>query len=223
MDDRKLVFVNTVELAKGLAQTLGQRYEIVVHDFREVDSSIIFIANDHVTNRKVGDPSTDLVLRYLNNNKDPQKDLLLNYSTTTKNGKKLRSTTLFLRDRQKKVIGALCINIDLTDYLFARNVLNELLYGAEMEDQEKSVEEYFSNNVRELFDTTIQQAIEKTGVPVPMMNKENKIKIVKTMDESGIFLLKNGVELVAQELGVTKYTIYNYLEELRIQNMKGRL
>ncbi|MDW7740610.1 MAG: helix-turn-helix domain-containing protein [Bacillota bacterium] len=46
--------------------------------------------------------------------------------------------------------------------------------------------------------------------------KEDKIKIVSLLDDRGVFLVKGAVEQVAKDLVVSKYTIYNYLEEARV-------
>ena len=37
------------------------------------------------------------------------------------------------------------------------------------------------------------------------------------MQERGIFIVKGGIEKAAAALGVTRYTVYNYLEEIRKQ------
>ena len=47
------------------------------------------------------------------------------------------------------------------------------------------------------------------------MNKKAKVEAVRVMQERGLFIVKGGVEKAASALGVTRYTIYNYLEQLR--------
>ena len=46
------------------------------------------------------------------------------------------------------------------------------------------------------------------------MKKSEKMAVVARMHERGLFLLRGSVELVAKHLGATKFTIYNYLEEI---------
>jgi predicted transcriptional regulator YheO len=50
------------------------------------------------------------------------------------------------------------------------------------------------------------------------MSKQEKIQFVELLESHGAFLLKGAVEYVAKSLGVTKYTIYNYLKEVRMDN-----
>ena len=47
------------------------------------------------------------------------------------------------------------------------------------------------------------------------MSKHAKVEAVRVMQERGLFIVKGGVEKAAEALGVTRYTVYNYLEQLR--------
>ena len=47
------------------------------------------------------------------------------------------------------------------------------------------------------------------------MQKEDKLAIVESLENKGIFDVKGSVEYVADRLGVTNFTIYNYLKEVR--------
>jgi predicted transcriptional regulator YheO len=40
------------------------------------------------------------------------------------------------------------------------------------------------------------------------------VEAVATMHERGLFMLRGSAELVAKKLGTTKFSIYNYLEEI---------
>lgn len=47
------------------------------------------------------------------------------------------------------------------------------------------------------------------------MQKEHKLKIVEVLDEKGVFLIKGAVDDVANAIGVSRYSVYNYLDEIR--------
>lgn len=47
------------------------------------------------------------------------------------------------------------------------------------------------------------------------MKKQHKAAVVRELDEAGFFLIRDSVEHVAGQLDVTRYTIYNYLTEVR--------
>ncbi len=49
------------------------------------------------------------------------------------------------------------------------------------------------------------------------MSKQHKLDAVRQMQERRVFIVKGGIEKAAAALGVTRYTIYNYLEQIRAQ------
>jgi predicted transcriptional regulator YheO len=59
----------------------------------------------------------------------------------------------------------------------------------------------------------IQDALQRSGQG--RMTKQAKVEAVRVMQERGLFIVKGGVEKAAEALGVTRYTVYNYLEQLR--------
>ncbi|MNJ75117.1 hypothetical protein D3C77_721550 [compost metagenome] len=64
-----------------------------------------------------------------------------------------------------------------------------------------------------LMSEIIQASLQRSGQG--RMNKQAKVEAVRVMQERGLFIVKGGVEKAASALGVTRYTIYNYLEHLR--------
>lgn len=45
-----------IPFVKGLAETFGSNCEVVLHDFSDLQHSIIAIENGHVTGRSLGSP-----------------------------------------------------------------------------------------------------------------------------------------------------------------------
>jgi predicted transcriptional regulator YheO len=64
-----------------------------------------------------------------------------------------------------------------------------------------------------LMSEIIQESLQRSGQG--RMNKQAKVEAVRMMQERGLFIVKGGVEKAASALGVTRYTVYNYLEQLR--------
>jgi predicted transcriptional regulator YheO len=194
-------------LVDALGQTFGKYCEIVVHDFNSPESSIIAIANGSLTGRKVGDTLDALGFQLLKNH--PAADLL-NYRTKTKEGKELRSSSVFLRDDKGQIFGALCVNVDISGLLKAQEWVQEALGSAST-----TIDERFEHSVDEVLETLIQNAISSIGKNPPDMTREEKVAIVAYLEAKGAFLIRYSVERVAELLGMTKYTIYNYLDEIR--------
>ena len=107
-------------IIEDLVKAIGIPCEVVLHNLRDPSHSIIAIAGD-ITGREVGSPLTDLGLRLLRLGR--LKENLIAYSTTTPDGRPLRSSTLYIRDENDEVIGSLCINVDLTYW----NMMNKLM------------------------------------------------------------------------------------------------
>jgi predicted transcriptional regulator YheO len=194
-------------LTDALGQTFGKYYEIVVHDLSSPENSIVAIANGSITGRKVGDTLDALGFQLLKNH--PASDLL-NYRTKTKEGKELRSSSIFLRDEKGQIFGALCVNVDVSGLLKAQAWIEEAVGSASA-----TIDERFEHSVDEILETLIQNAISSVGKQIADMTREDKVAIVAYLETKGAFLIRYSVERVAELLGLTKYTIYNYLDEIR--------
>jgi predicted transcriptional regulator YheO len=194
-------------LSGALGQTFGKYCEIVVHDFNSPESSIISIANGSLTGRKIGDTLDALGFQLLKTH--PASDLL-NYRTKTKDGKELRSSSIFLRDEKGQIFGALCINVDVSGLLKAQEWLQEALGSTST-----TIDERFEHSVDQVLENLIQNAISSIGKKTADMIREDKVAIVAYLEARGAFLIRYSVERVAELLGMTKYTIYNYLDEIR--------
>lgn len=201
----------------------GKKCEVVLHDFTIPQHSIVEIENGHITGRKIGDPITDFALSIWRKNGYGKKkeDKIVNYRTKTKDGKILRSSSVFIRDNQKKIIGCLCINYDLTEYLMFNKIIGEFCNTIDL-DNEKSKEEAetFAGDVDEVLKDIIRKAIDEVGKPVSMMQKGDKLMVAKIVDERGGFLIKGAINQLAAEISVSRYTIYNYLDELKTKKNK---
>jgi predicted transcriptional regulator YheO len=199
------IFKNYLPVAEGIAKTFGSHCEVVLHDLTEVSSSIVAIFNGHVTGRETGSPMTDLGLAILRKGQDD--NLLLNYPNKSIKGKKIKSSSIMIRDDEGKVVGCLCINIDLTLLSLAGSIIEEM---AAVEEEKE--EESFPQSVTDLEKNMIASAIEKIGKPIALMEKQERMDFIRLLDEMGLFLIKGTVQNVAQMLDVSKYTIYNYIE-----------
>ena len=52
------------------------------------------------------------------------------------------------------------------------------------------------------------------GGPLPTLTREDKQRAVRLLDERGAFILRRAVEDVADAMGVSRITIYNYLNAI---------
>ena len=207
-----------IPLVKTIAEMFGKKCEVLIHDFSNTKHSIVAIENGHVTGRKIGDPITDFALSVWKKGGYGNKktDRIVNYKTKSKDGKVLKSSTVFIRDNQKKIIGCVCINYDLTEHSMFHRVMDEFCTTVDLDNEksEKSIET-FTSDVHEVLKNIIQKAVEKIGKPASLMQKEDKLMVVKIADKKGAFLIKGAITQLAREINVSRFTIYNYLEEIK--------
>lgn len=207
-----------IPMMEGIAGQFGDNCEVVLHDHSQgLESSIVAIINGHVTGRKVGDPSSNLGLEVLRGS-DVNGDRH-NYFTKTREGKTLRSTSVYLRNNDKQVIGALCINLDISDILQAEKLLNKMAGRPDNAPApSKEVNEVFVKDVNELLDYLIAECMTLIDVPVSNMSRQDKLNAIKFFDDKGVFLIKKSGERICEFLNISKYTLYAYLGELRGEN-----
>lgn len=206
------ILKSMIPMVEGIARTIGRNCEVVLHEINESKKSIISIYNGHVTGRSIGSPMMDVGLKAARQGNSV--DNILNYKNKSSDGKVLKSSTMFIKDEQGVVIGCLCINIDISEFVVAQKSLEELIQTDSK--VEMNMGEFVHNNVNDVLMNIVSETLENFGKPVAYMNKEEKVNIVKTLDGQGAFLIKGAIDYVAKILCVSRYTIYNYLDEIRV-------
>ncbi|ADL12714.1 helix-turn-helix transcriptional regulator [Acetohalobium arabaticum] len=206
---------NVKSIAKGIHKFLGQDSEVVIHDLSDPTSSIIFLAGG-LTDRELGGPVTDLVLKTLRQESNPED--IVNYRNQTEDGRTFKSSTLFIKDDREEVIGCLCINYDVTKLSLVQNIINNFCAMEEdsnKDSNQKEIEyEIFANDINDVLNKMIKAAIDQVNKPVPFMEKEDKLKVIEFLEQKSAFIIKGAVERIADDLGVSRYTVYNYLKEI---------
>jgi len=224
--DAETVLATLATLVEPLGRTLPDNCEVVLHDLRRLPNSIVAIAGD-VTGRSVGGPATDLLLRKAATGTIATT---VGYETRLPDGRSLRSTTVVVRDAEGTAVAALCINSDVMIWRAVKAIAESMLptesspgRDAEQDTEhaahtaprtEQPPEEKFFTDIDELAQHLLAEAIEACGAPVDLMHKKHKIAVVNDLKDRGFFMLKESVGMAAQALQVTRFTVYNYLNEL---------
>ena len=181
MEEKKAIFGILKQMADAMVKTLGRSCEIAVHDFSNLNKSLVHLVGD-VTGRKQGAPITDLVVRSLHRDGKKIKDRY-NYKTTAKGGRSIKSSTIFIRNSTGDVIGGFCTNIDTTDLLNAGQVLQQLVRTRTFNAQEPH--ETFAATIGETIEALFGQAVSTVGKQPATMSTEEKIEIVKVLENKG--------------------------------------
>ena len=206
IDDEMGMFKQLLNL---IAAQFGSKCEVVLHDLeKDYSSTIVDIRNGHITNRKIGGCGSNLGLEVLSGSViDGDR---LNYVTTTSDGKILRSSSMYIRNSEGKVIGSLCINLDITESIQFESFLKQ--YNKfELNDQP----EYFATNVESLLDYLIQQATALTNKDPKELTKSERLDFLSFLDEKGAMQISKSGDRICKVLGISPFTLYNDLEIIR--------
>lgn len=197
------------QIAAGIAAQFGSDCEVVVHDLsRHPDHCIVAVENGHVSGRKVGDGASYVVLDQMTR-ADAQPEDHLCYLTRTPDGKILKSSTMYIRGANGKVTAILSINYDVSKLMMVEDAVRELVSvpGPQPAEPEKII------NINDLLEELIQQSVALVGKPVALMNKDDKVKAIRFLNENGAFLVTKSGDKVAKYFGISKYTLYSYIDD----------
>lgn len=207
-EDRQIL-EDFLPIADGLAAFLGQNYEVVIHSLEDLEHSVIKIVNGSHTGRQVGSPITDLALRMLDKlDSDGEGADYQVYFCKNYRGEPMHSATIAIRGTGKRIIGLLCIN------LYLNATIMEFMSGFLPQYNSMFTTEYFAENAEEAVRQKVEEAravVESNPAILPSArNKE----IIRMLDGWHVFTLKNAIDLVAAELGISSHTVYFHLRNL---------
>lgn len=197
------------QMADGIAAQFGSSCEVVIHKLSQdsTQHSVAYIVNGHVSGREVGDGPSQVVLEQLQAGSRNHEDHY-SYLTRTPDGKILKSTTLYIRDGNGKVAALFCVNFDISAMTLASAALDELIRP----QNALQTPERITSNVSDLLDSLIEESVRLVGKPVPVMTKEDKVRAIGYLNQKGAFLITKSGDKIAKFYGISKYTLYSYLD-----------
>ena len=201
------------QIAQGVAVHFGSQCEVVIHDLRgeSMESSIVFIENGQVSNRKIGDGPSEIVLETLKKDPDLLKDRL-SYLTRTEDGRILKSSTMYIRGNNNAVDYILGLNYDITGLLTIENAVKSLISTGETAGDHSREPKKITHNVNDLLDTLIEQSVALVGKPVALMSKDDKVLAIQYLNDAGAFLITKSGDKVSSYFGISKFTLYSYMD-----------
>ncbi|PWB34048.1 hypothetical protein DCO48_07020 [Pseudomonas sp. SDI] len=219
-EERQLVLTVLRATVQMLGSVLGRNTEVILHDLTRPEHSVIAIVNGHISGRRVGSPilagpredlGFNAVLDAARQPGGSDPVVVGDYPTQSRDGKTLRSATAVFRDAGGEPYASLCVNTDLSGIAAAQACLEQLLATA----QAPAPEPLEQPDLEQLMAQIIDNALQAARHSGQRFGKAQKLDAVRQMHDGGLFIVKGAVEKAAAALGVTRYTIYNYLEEIR--------
>ena len=205
-----------ISMADMLARTFGKECEVVLYDMTNPQHSVVYAANNTVTNCQIGDRLPSSVSQMLRS-PDLKEDFISNYYFHTEIHNKehlIRSSAFLFRKPDGSPDGVLCINLDtepITSMIeFLKGYLPEQPSGSASSEaavprvtEEKNVSSMVSSLIDHILEGISDEA-----------TRDERVERIRSMENKGVFLMKGSVEQVAAKMGVNKVTIYSYLDEV---------
>lgn len=195
-------------MAKGIAVMFGDQCETVVHEIDGQKVKNLAIYNGHVSGRTTGSTLSIYGRDTMMDEEDPKAKLDLDYvnqMVITSSGKTMKSSTFHFWGEDYHF--ALGINYDIS----VMSQMSRIMDGLLRTDATLQTSLFGTgNSMEEVFES----CSEMVKRPFSQMQKADRLTLVSILKEKGFFQMQRSVPYAAERLGVTKYTIYNYLNEL---------
>ena len=216
MNRDDLTLESLIMIAHGIARHFGNDCEVCIHDLQanDLEHTICYIINGHVSGRKIGDGASKIVLETLEALKkgDNVSDHL-GYRTHTSDGRILKSSTIFLKDESGKYRFILGINHDMTNFINAQSALSNVVENIETTDED--IYGQIPLSVNDLLDNLIEQSVKLVGKTPALMTKDEKVKAIKFLQDAGAFLITRSGDKISQFFGISKFTLYSYIDQAK--------
>ncbi|MCF1592047.1 helix-turn-helix transcriptional regulator [Streptomyces muensis] len=200
----------------GLAATFGPMCEVVLHDYRRPDESVVAVAGS-VTGRTVGGAMSEIGMRIVARGDDADDEL--NYVTRTRDGRLVKASTMVLRDSTGTVFGALCVNLDVTALNDAHTLLAALAgVGPPGTSGSANVPvTTFGNDIDSVVDAILDAHQLRQNGSWAALDRAQRLELFRGLDQRGVFAVRRAIEQVAARLGISRASAYSYLSQARAE------
>ncbi|MFI6461470.1 transcriptional regulator [Streptomyces sp. NPDC050538] len=206
--ERDAIIAALVPVVDGIAATFGPVCEVVLHDYRHPEASVVAVAGT-VTGRVAGGAMSEIGLRMLARGDEAVDEL--NYVTRTKGGQQLKSSTMVLRDSAGAVFGALCVNVDVTAVQQAQALLAGIGGGV----SEAAATTTFGNDIDSVVEAIVDAHRLRRSRTWVQLDRAQRLELFRSLDEHGVFAVRRAIEQVAARLGISRASAYSYLSQAR--------
>ena len=189
-------------LAEGLSATFAPFCEVVVHDLQNPQHAILAIHNN-LSGREVGQASTEMGLARIASPEFPA--IVANYANQLADGRPVKSTSIGIKDESGQYVAALCMNVDMT--LF-RGMQSALAQFTQLNSNQ--VQESIEPAGAQALHARIEQFAARMATTPRALKAAERKQLMTELRDSGLLEVKKSMDLIAQQLGVSRASVYLY-------------
>ncbi|RQO64077.1 DNA-binding protein [Variovorax sp. KBW07] len=191
------------QMAEGLGETFAPFCEVVVHDLSNPKNAIYAIENS-LSGRQVGQSATELGLARI---RDPQfPAVIANYANTFPDGRKVKSTSIGIKDESGEYVAALCLNVDLTLFQSFQGAISQFT-----RTEDSQVHEHLDagGNPSGRIHARIDEFAASRATTSRSLKPADRKQLVLELKKAGLLEVRRGAEIAAAHMGVSRATVYS--------------
>lgn len=188
--------------AEAIQRLLHPHAEVVIHDIKKNQIAAVY---HPFSKRRVGDSSllTQEEMSRL-------EDCMGPYEKINWDGKKLKSVSSIIRDDKGHAVGMLCINLDISKLEKFNDLIASFISNDKFIPQPGPL---FKDDWQEKINTYIHAYLNERHLTLETLSRAEKKELIEHLHRTGAFTAKNAALYIAQVIGVSRATIYNYLSD----------
>jgi len=199
-----------VKVGEVIAEMFAPNLEVIIHDLQTPEHSIIAIFNNHITGRKIGDGTSDIGYKKLD---DELPDKIVNYNNQSPSGSDLKSSSLTIRNSDGEIIGSMGLNFDLSSFVNIKEFLEMFTETITLDNLPKR-EEFFMWSVKDEIQQALNKYIASHDLQGKVLNRKDKLNVVAYMKKEGHTNKKGAISILSEMLAITRPTLYKYIKEV---------
>ena len=199
-----------VKAGEVIAEMFAPYLEVIIHDLQTPEHSIIAIFNNHITGRKIGDVTSDIGYKKL---EDELPDKIVNYNNQSPSGSDLKSSSLTIRNKDDEIIGSMGLNFDLSSFVNIKEFFEMFTKTFTLDNLPKR-EEFFMWTVKDEIQQALNKYIASHDLQGKVLNRKDKLNVVGYMKKEGHTNKKGAISILSEMLAITRPTLYKYIKEV---------
>lgn len=216
-----------INLMSFISKAIGPDFEISLIDTKDGKNRIIAMEYGNISGRHVGEEISPLLKKSIENKEYETTDYIANRTTYAKSGKPLRTSVFFIKDEDNNLEGIMCINFDDSRYeelgkkimflchpdYYTEHRITKQSDSSDINGDYKDVGE--SMTIEETIESIVDNELNEVLIPVERLTQDEKIQIVKNLDNKGVFMMKGSVGIFSKKLDVSQASVYRYINIAR--------